>query len=657
MTTRLNWILLLAVVLSTTATRAQDVPPVPQKSAAEWTAVLESDASREDKATACRELGRLGTKDAVPALAALLADPELSHMARYGLEPIPDPSVDDALRAALGKLKGLPLVGVIGSIGVRHDVQAVGALAGLLGDADPVVARAAARALGSIGTPEAAKALSDLLPTAPAANRLAVCEGLFRAAECAAAQGQKAQAVAIYDRLAALDGPYQVRYGALRASIGLQGGAAGLAVVRKYLHGPDYVLFTAAVRATKDLPGTEVVQVLNSELNSLDADRKIVVMQTLACRGDHAALPALTTAAKTGDKPVRLAAIGALLEIGDASVAPLLFQLLEDPDRDLAQAAQEGLAALAGPAIDTTVMAMLGGTQTPQRLKALELIGQRRMRSAMPTLLKTAGDADQAVRLAALRTLGELGGAEQIPALVDRFMAAPSAQDLNAAQEALGAICTRMENPEPYTEQLAGLMPKATPEQKIALLGVQATVGGANALKAVRAALADPDATVHRAAIRTLSVWKTTDALADLWALAENVGKPTDRMLALRGYLGWAGRSQLPPAERLDICRKAQKLVQKPEEKRLLLAALGSVGSPASLAMIAPYLNDPTTRDEAVAASVATAQRVLGSRKTAGAAPKLIVPLEKVVATPANPALIRRAQEVLSQARAKAAGK
>ena len=57
-------------------------------------------------------LAMVGTKDAVPALAALLPDPQFSHYARFGLVPIPDPSVDDALRGALKTLKGKLLVGV-----------------------------------------------------------------------------------------------------------------------------------------------------------------------------------------------------------------------------------------------------------------------------------------------------------------------------------------------------------------------------------------------------------------------------------------------------------------------------------------------------------------------------------------------------------------
>ncbi len=61
------------------------------------------------------------------------------------------------LREALAKLKGRPLVGVIGSLGVRRDAKAVGPLSGLLKDSDPLVAQAAARSLGRIGNQAAAQ--------------------------------------------------------------------------------------------------------------------------------------------------------------------------------------------------------------------------------------------------------------------------------------------------------------------------------------------------------------------------------------------------------------------------------------------------------------------------------------------------------------------
>ena len=181
-------------------------------------AVLKSDATLKEKVDACRELGRIGTKDAVAPLAALLGDEKLSHMARYGLEPNPDPAVDDALRGALGKVKGRPLVGVIGSIGVRRDTKAVKALVRLLQDADADVAQTAAQALGSIGTSDAAKALDSALANVPAANQLAFCEGLFRCAEALAAKGKREAARDIYDRLCKIRAPSHVRTGAEAAA-------------------------------------------------------------------------------------------------------------------------------------------------------------------------------------------------------------------------------------------------------------------------------------------------------------------------------------------------------------------------------------------------------------------------------------------------------
>jgi hypothetical protein len=178
--------------------------------------VLKSGASEKEKADACRELAIFGTRESVAPLAALLGDEKLSHMARYALEPIPDPAVDEALRDALGKLKGRLLAGVIGSIGVRRDAKALEPLAKLMDDSDADVAQAAARALGCLGSPAAAKALEDHLATTPAANQPAVYEGLFRCAEAYSSHGQTAQALAIYDRLAGPNVPKAVREGATR---------------------------------------------------------------------------------------------------------------------------------------------------------------------------------------------------------------------------------------------------------------------------------------------------------------------------------------------------------------------------------------------------------------------------------------------------------
>ena len=131
-----------------TAAQIMALPP------ARLVAILKDpNASVYAKAKACQRLAVVGDKTAVPALAALLADSQLSHYARFALEPIPDPTVDEALRAALGKTKGKLLVGIINSLANRKDSRAIGALAGLRHDSDPEVSRAAEAALARIRPP------------------------------------------------------------------------------------------------------------------------------------------------------------------------------------------------------------------------------------------------------------------------------------------------------------------------------------------------------------------------------------------------------------------------------------------------------------------------------------------------------------------------
>jgi len=65
-----------------------------------------------------------------PALVALLPDEKLNLYARFALEAIPDPAVDDALREAAARLQGRQLVGVINSLGKRKDAKALDLLKG-----------------------------------------------------------------------------------------------------------------------------------------------------------------------------------------------------------------------------------------------------------------------------------------------------------------------------------------------------------------------------------------------------------------------------------------------------------------------------------------------------------------------------------------------
>jgi HEAT repeat protein len=627
-------------------TFGQTVVPATKQEVDKLVAVIKSNAQLKEKMDACRLLSIVGTKDAIAPLAGLLGDEQLSHMARYGLEPIPDAAVDDALRNALGKLKGRPLVGVIGSIGVRRDVKAVEPMKEMLmqHDLDDDVTSAIVRALGKIGNSAASEILKTALEHSSNENRLVVCEGLFRCAENLASEGKRREAVAIYDQMRELDSPHQVRAGALRGAILTR--TSGLRLLQQYLSSDDYILFSAAVQTAQEMTGTGVTKALTDELNQLEADNQILIIQTLGKRGDAEACPALFSLARSGAKSVRIAAIQSLSEIGDAGAVPVLVELLNDGDSEISQAAQESLASVPGHQADQAVTEMLNNSQVSRRLTALELISRRRMTSSIPALLKAAGDNDQKIRSSALRKVGELGSLTELPALLDLLVEFKSSQDLDAVERALSAICTKAGNPESYTMTLVGLLGRVQPMQKVALLHVLGVIGGANSLGAVRAEVTNPNEVVREAAIRALCGWKTADAAPYLLALAKESPFSSRKTATLRGYINLIRDESVSTEEKLEMCRQATALIQRNEEKKLLLGVLGTVPAVEALSMAMKYVDDPLVRNEACFAAVAICDKIILQYPD-----EVAEAIGRVLKATNNRNVTRRARQVLNKAK------
>jgi HEAT repeat protein len=144
--------------------------------------VLESAATPREKDLACANLKRVGTDKCIPALAALLRDPQLSHSARYVLEPMSSPQAGKVLIDALGETTNDTRLGIIGSLAVRRDEPAVPALEKLLTDPDNQTAVASAVALGRISGEDALKALDQASSKTSGKVQAACYSGLLHCA-------------------------------------------------------------------------------------------------------------------------------------------------------------------------------------------------------------------------------------------------------------------------------------------------------------------------------------------------------------------------------------------------------------------------------------------------------------------------------------------
>ncbi len=627
-------IALLCVASSLFAADPSTAPtPLLTKSADQWIAVLKSDAGRKEKADACRELAVIGNRKAVPVLVGYLANPELSHMARYALETIPGSGVDRALRDELKRVKGRLLVGVIGGIGVRRDSKAVKPLSSLLHEADPAVAQATARALGDIGTTKAARAIEDALPKTASANRLAFCEGLLRCAETLAATRKTKDAIVIYDRLRGMtEVPNQVRAAALRGAI-LTRAKGGLELLKESLVSSDRVLFHATVRAALEMPGPEVTRVLTGVLAQLQAENQIVAMQTIGARGDAAAVPVLSIEAKRGAKANRVAAIRALAAIGDALSVNTLVELIGDSEKEIAQVAVDGLAGITGADANAAVLNLLKSSEASQRITGIDLVGRRRIVSAVPELLTAASDPDAKVRSGALQRLGKLGTPAEVPALIKLLLGSFDERNLESLAGALSSICTGAGSPGPATGQVIAAVPEAKPEQKAALLNVLSAVGGEKALAAVRSALNDSNPIVREAAVRALADWPDGASASDLLQIVRAAKSSSERDLAFRGYVRLARESETKAQSKLEMLREASALATSASERKLVLAGLGDVLTVKSLQLVTPYLSDAEVADEAGAVAVKIAEK-LDAKNSAEIGTALNLVLKSVKTSP-----------------------
>ena len=161
--------------------------------------VLSTDVPRAAKDIVCRALKTIGTAHSVPALAKLLHDEELSHMARHALQTNDAPEAVKALVGAINKAPKKIKIGIISSLGARGTGVPVAPLAKALTDKDSEISTAGALALGAIGSADAVKALGSAKVNDT--NRIAVCDAMLHCAENMLAHGKKAGAKAVYSKV------------------------------------------------------------------------------------------------------------------------------------------------------------------------------------------------------------------------------------------------------------------------------------------------------------------------------------------------------------------------------------------------------------------------------------------------------------------------
>jgi HEAT repeat protein len=606
------------------------------------------DADLKAHVDACRELARIGSVRALPALAPLLTNAELSHMARYALEPVPGEAVNEALRQAANEAEGAVLAGLLTSLGVRRDTAAVSLLARHLTSPSPEIRRAAALALGEVATPEAVRALWTAWETAAPDVRATLGEALLRAAHRLHQAGQWKPALRIYEGVEASGvAPAHIRFAALQGRILMQG-PRDVRLLSECLRSGDPLRVEAALAAAQQLPGESVTRALGEAASLLPPDQSLPVLQAVAFRGDPAGLPFLLQATNHPDPRVRVTAIQGLGWLGDPRAATALVPWAYHAEPELREAARSALAALPGAAAEQAIFSLLDADDPARQLAGLDLVRRRRLAAALPRLQRMVRTRAPEVRLAAIRLIGELGNRMQWNWLLTEVRHLNEREDLDAARQALLALATRIGAGPQETEGVLTALAGTGPTQAPVLYGVLAQLGGDRALRYSLATVRTGPQELRAAAFEALLQWRSPEVTEALLLLAREAPEADRRENALRRYLQWAADPELNAEQRLAMCRQASRLVEGAPMAHLYLAAVGGLSTPEVVTLVKPFLDSTETRDEACAALLNVAERL---RKTAGQQPlpePVHLAVQRVISLTPNEDLKRRAQALVN---------
>jgi HEAT repeat protein len=600
---------------------------------------LRSPATRDAKEVICRQLFTVGSARSIPQLEALLTDPALAHVARLALGRNEAPEAAAALQRALLKTSGPLQAGILNTLGLRRYEPALPSIKGLLGSPDPVVAQAAAAALGEIGGANAARALQAARRTAPEALRGHVDAALLVCADRFLASGQRAAAARIYEGLYRPEQTEAVQLAALRGMVAARREKA-LPLLLQAIQSPDAPLCASAIQFSAALRGQAVTRPLAGRLSGLPVNVQELLLAALGARGDPAAVPAVVAALRSENAAVRTAACRALGQLGDSSVVALLARTAATASAPEQPAARTALLELNRGDINTALVRTLGCGDPKVQVELMRALAGRRAAAAFNDLRRFASDPDPTLRHEAIRALGAVADEHTLPALVALTVELKDADDLAAQEQAITAAFGRNPNPEKQTDALLAALGRAPADVKPSLLRLLSLPATPRALTAVRAALRDEQTQVSGAAIRTLAEWPDATPADDLLNVVRTGEGSTLKVIALRGYVRMAGLGTNSGA----MYARVLELAGRTEDKKLVLSSLGAAEPGQALPLVEPYLQHEDVRTEAALALVQIAGRLPQSQ-----AARARAVLKSVLAVTSDPGVRQQAQEVIDR--------
>jgi len=593
----------------------------------------------------------IGGAECVGGLGELLKSPNriCREQARCILEEIPAPAARDKLHQALfAAVEPRWQVGLINSLGARHDPASVDWVARMLKDRDASVARAAAAALGRIGGADAIGVLNDLRLLSAGELHKAIADALLACAEKALASGDKQTPLTIWRKM--YENPTEVRLlriAALRAMVAAQG-ARAVPVIAGLVAGNDQAIKPVALELAREIPGEPATRAFVGLLaKAPDEAAKMEMIDLLGDRGDATARQAVLAELRGAkwhagaDGKLRLAVIRALGGVGTEADAMMLVRLAVqagEQERDLARAS---LRRIRGQQINAALLEGIHENDPAVRREVLYALAGRGAGEATMSILTLAADGEPSVRYAALDALSRVGDERALPGLVRWFCRAPDSNEAGRCERAMAGICQRTDAQDLAAVSIAKSFKDADAKTKCALMQSCGHLTGTKALETLIIGVGDPNEVVQEAALKAMSRSPNKGAADQLLIIARTAERKDQKTLALSGYLRLSRYLPLPTEKKFWAYVQVMDLAQRPEERKLAVRSLGDIRSVGALAMAMEHIENP----ELVAEAEYAACRI-GAAIYSANPDEVVAAMRRITGTTASAKTLKEARRI-----------
>lgn len=365
---------------------------------------------------------------------------------------------------------------------------------------------------------------------------------------------------------------------ALRALVNTEGQDA-LPDIMKAAGNEAPVVWGMALQLAASMPGDDVSRAWATQLDALPETVQPQVIYMLGGRDDRHARDAVRKALISKNADMRLAACDAVARFTekDGFLQTLERAMLAAESKKDIESVKRAMLQFPEPDLSKLAARRTGRGDVSQRIAYLEIIAARHGEQHVGPVRKCLKDKTPEVRRAAMNTLAVIGAQEDMETMFTHLITEESAQEVNAARNALVALADKHVSRPALLAQIQNAFPDANLDVRKTLLKTLGDLGDKESLAEVGAIAEtallkeEKDLDLGNAALEVLGTWQDVRTCDVLLSLLERVETPETRTVIVKQILTAAPRVFTNPRKQIAFLEKTAAILTVEDERQPLV--------------------------------------------------------------------------------------